>query len=296
MNKSTVKNVYLVLAILVIATMTACSLVAPAQEGNTVEVVLDGMGGGKGNPGGIAGDANVAWVRINVQDSESVQKGSGDLTKTAGVWRGNISVSETGLMTFTATAGNPEGTTEGVYHVSWAGSNDLDVTGSGLSLTIPVYAGDGTRHVFYVNADSATDGWRYLEAAPTDQSSGTQWSTTYLETHAIATNIGGGKANTSTIVSIHGIGAPAAWLCGDLVSGGCDDWFLPSRDELDAMYWKKTAIGGFKDFFYWSSTEDATWGNPDMIADIQDFASGDMGTVGKQNTGDSIHVRAVREF
>ena len=251
MNKSVVKNVLVVQVILVMATMTACSLVTPSDTDNSVEVVMDGIGGGAR---GMITDA--AWVRINVNKTEGgVQKGSGDLIYIDGKWRGNIRVSETGNMTFTATAGNQDGST-GVYHVSWSGSNDLNVTGGGLSLTIPVSAGDNTRHIFYVNTNSATDGWHYLEVAPSDQSTGIKWyNESYLTTGAIATGIGSGNANTATIVSAQGEGSYAASLCASLVLGGYDNWFLPSKDELNAMYGKKASIGGIASDWYWSSSE-----------------------------------------
>jgi hypothetical protein len=40
-----------------------------------------------------------------VVNSSGVQVGSGNLAKTDGVWKGTIIVNDSGLMTFTATAG-----------------------------------------------------------------------------------------------------------------------------------------------------------------------------------------------
>jgi hypothetical protein len=39
--------------------------------------------------------------------------------------------------------------------------------------------------------------------------------------------------------------------------GEFNDWFLPSKDELDLMYQKlkRNEIGGFSDDWYWSSSE-----------------------------------------
>jgi hypothetical protein len=240
------------------ATITSCdNLATPVDTYNSVEVE---MGGGEGSR---AMDSNVAWVRIIVKTTEGgVQKGVGDLTKDgAGVWRGRISVSESGQMTFTATAGTQDAST-GVYHVSWAGSAEKNVTGSGLILTIPVSAGDNTRHIFYENPNYATDGWRYLEAAPSDQSTGIRWSnifSTAVEPSARGTAIGTGQANTTAIVgqitaTLH-CTSGAAYICDNLTYGGYSDWFLPSKDELNAMYGKRVAIDGFTDNFYLSSTE-----------------------------------------
>lgn len=43
--------------------------------------------------------------------------------------------------------------------------------------------------------------------------------------------------------------------CNGLSYGGYDDWYLPNKEELYAMYQKKSSIGGFfSDAYYWSST------------------------------------------
>jgi hypothetical protein len=39
------------------------------------------------------------------------------------------------------------------------------------------------------------------------------------------------------------------------VLDGCDDWRLPTNEELNQLYANKDRIGGFAQFdFYWSST------------------------------------------
>ena len=43
--------------------------------------------------------------------------------------------------------------------------------------------------------------------------------------------------------------------CHGLSYGGYDDWYLPNEEELNAMYQKKSSIGGFSGTYYWSSTE-----------------------------------------
>jgi hypothetical protein len=147
--------------------------------------------------------------------------------------------------------------------------------------------------VFY-NKGSVSYGWRYLEAAPSDQSTGIQWwNGSNVMTGATATGIGGGEANTATIVSVQGAGSYAAALCANLVLGGYDDWFLPSRDELDLMYdnLKTAGLGGFASVWYWSSSDDAIdYGWPWR----QDFADGSQ----NNNTFSSysFYVRAVRAF
>ena len=287
MNTKTMKNMVAAMAVLVVTLTLSCTFAQPAETGGTVEVVLDGTGGTRGG-GSIADDTNVAWIRINVINSEGVQKGSGDLAKTDGVWKGHINVSETGNMTFRATAGNQDGST-GVYHVSWAGSNDLNVTGSGLSLTIPVSSGDNTRHIFYINANSATDGWRYLEAAPSDQSSG-QWSNIRSLIGGISTGVGTGQAGTTAIVSQSGCTSGAAKTCDSLAFGGYSDWFLPSKDELNLLYNKQADIGNFQSASYYWCTWEHSGGTS---AYIKQFDS--LSWVAETKLA-SHNVRAVRAF
>jgi len=79
-----------------------------------------------------------------------------------------------------------------------------------------------------------------LIAASSDQSTGIQWyNGSYTVTGATATALGTGNDNTVTIFNNQGAGNYAAKLCYDLVLGGYDDWFLPSKDELDKLYINK---------------------------------------------------------
>ena len=122
--------------------------------------------------------------------------------------------------------------------------------------------------VFYVNDNAAITAWKYLEAAPADEGE-------YIyggydkKTGATATIIGTGQANTQTIVNVLKTvetGSYAAKVCDDksVTYNGktYDDWFLPSKDELDEMYKNRTMIGGFSTYWYWSSSEainDGAW-------------------------------------
>lgn len=151
-------------------------------------------------------------------------------------------------------------------------------------------AGPASGLIFY-DKGNYSDGWRYLEAAPSDQSDGIMWyNGTNVETGATATAAGTGQANTDAIVSTQGDGDYAAQVCDDLESGGFDDWFLPSRDELDLMY-KNLARNGLGDFTgvrYWSSTETI-----EDFADAEYFDSGSANDAEKSNT---FRVRAIRAF
>jgi len=60
---------------------------------------------------------------------------------------------------------------------------------------------------------------------------------------ASAVGLGSGKSNTEAIVSACPESNIAAKIADDLVLNGKSDWFLPSRDELNAMYPHRAGIG-----------------------------------------------------
>lgn len=71
------------------------------------------------------------------------------------------------------------------------------------------------------------------------------------------TGYGTGSYNTNSIVWSQSYGDYAAKYCKDLELNGYDDWFLPSKDELNLLFINKDAIGGFntEDYiFYWTSS------------------------------------------
>lgn len=115
--------------------------------------------------------------------------------------------------------------------------------------------------IFYVDGT----GEHGLIAAPTDQSSGMQWSNgSAITTGATGTAVGTGLSNTNKIIKVQGAGSYAAKLCANLVIGVYSDWYLPSKDELNLMYHNigpgaaapLTNIGEFNSGnIYWSSSE-----------------------------------------
>ena len=203
--------------------------------------------------------------------------------------------------------------TKGESHQTWndMAISDPVVTGDALVVT----AQDGTTTVtylvtarteyvlrdtgpaggliFHVNQNHEGDGWRYLEAAPGDQSAGIRWrnGTDNVVTGATGTAVGTGRANTAAIVSAQGAGSYAAQVCDDLSEGSYDDWFLPSRDELNLMYveLKAHGLGGFNGSAgYWSSSE-----LDFQTAAYQGFSGGGQSWNYKHST---YPVRAARAF
>jgi hypothetical protein len=147
--------------------------------------------------------------------------------------------------------------------------------------------------IFYDNPHYATDGWRYLEAAPVDQSAGAKWGCFRTPTTgARGTAIGTGRDNTKEMLANCVDPGTAARLCSEYTLNGVGGWFLPSRDELAQMYraLKATGLGDFAgggvadNFSYWSSSQQTT----DMAAHI-DFADN-----GRQHSDDKDFPRRVR--
>ena len=115
-------------------------------------------------------------------------------------------------------------------------------------------------YIFY-DKGYYSSGWRYLEAAPVSTEwKNKQWGSYETLIGATGIGIGTGQSNTTKIVTwlkSYSETGRAAQLCDDLVKGGYDDWFLPSKEELYLMYanLKVFGVGGFANNNYWSSSE-----------------------------------------
>ena len=150
--------------------------------------------------------------------------------------------------------------------------------------------------VFYLN-EAKTHG---LICAVKDLSFPAVWCDDTGEiSGADGTSIGTGMQNSLDIVAGCS-GGSAARQCLDLTSGGFDDWFLPSLDELNEMYQRREVInataasnGGaaFAEDTYWSSTEMFT--ESPTSARTVDFGFGATGNLTKFGTA---RVRPIREF
>ena len=108
--------------------------------------------------------------------------------------------------------------------------------------------------------------------------------------------IGQGNQNTIDIMAGCAELGIAARLCGDLVEGGYDDWYLPSLNELLSVCLNGTAIGGFaNNSYYWSSSEWEWSEGPVHTVYFSVPYSFHGGGHGKANTT-SYRVRAIRSF
>tara|TARA_B100001287_G_scaffold141563_1_gene119097 strand:+ start:31771 stop:32403 length:633 start_codon:yes stop_codon:yes gene_type:complete len=114
-------------------------------------------------------------------------------------------------------------------------------------------------------------------------------------------NIGTGKQNTDDIVNSNChpnnlSNSIAAYICDTLNLNGYNDWYLPSKDELNAMYENIGSgntlglgnVGNFALTYYWSSTQI----NADYACK-QNFGDGYQGNYCKYA---GYLVRAIRAF
>jgi hypothetical protein len=148
------------------------------------------------------------------------------------------------------------------------------------------------------------DGWRYLEAAPQDYPTRVKFANRYHADIGVGkvlfntdTGVGTGKQNTSRIVSLlneQGETLRATQIVGVPKYGGYDDWFLPSRDELNMMYknLKNKKMGEFSNAIYWSSSSNIRAGFYTGSWQIN-FSDGCQI---EANTDSEGLVRAVRRF
>jgi len=146
----------------------------------------------------------------------------------------------------------------------------------------------------------------YLEAAPANMATTLNWSTLtweeyeasgyndslWIDIPGTGTAIGTGRKNTALILSLDPT-APAALACKDYFVEGYesfDDWFLPSRDELNQLYLRRAdfSITGY----FWSSSQ-----NSSSTALLMSFDNNYQTNYGKIDVeGANPNVRAVRAF
>jgi hypothetical protein len=152
--------------------------------------------------------------------------------------------------------------------------------------------------IFYKNPNSAADGWRYLEAAPVDQSAGAKWGCFRRAlTGARGTAVGAGKKNTEEMLAACPERGTAADLCANYNLNGVRGWFLPSRDELALMY-RNLKVAGAADFRDGGLADNCTyWSSSQVSADMAHHI--DFPDAGRQHYDDKDfprRVRAIRAF
>lgn len=181
---------------------------------------------------------------------------------------------------------------------------------SGISNTYAIGDTGPAGGLIFYDKGYYSDGWRYLEAAPSDIG---VYIFGYYKTDGknngfvgTASSIGSGRYNTERLFKYMDIEGKAyddvesgdtsseyaAKKCLDYTYGGRDDWFLPSKDELNLMYENlhRKGLGSFGWPYYWSSSEDNSFV---FYARLQTFDNGSHVCSSRSlNSG----VRALRAF
>lgn len=175
------------------------------------------------------------------------------------------------------------------YHFRVKAQNAVGITyGNDLTFTTGYKIGELQQGglVFYLDGTNEHG----LVCATIDQSSSAKWGCYGTNLLAADVALGAGESNTLIIVTNCTTSGIAAKLCFDLALNGYNDWFLPSKDELNLMYTnlKLQGKGNFSNGFYWSSSEGG-----DQTGWCQDFTNGVQDYNFKTN---NYHVRAVRKF
>ncbi|MDR0320709.1 MAG: DUF1566 domain-containing protein [Treponema sp.] len=212
-----------------------------------------------------------------------------ETAQVQGQYNRNIAVSKT--MTALMRGGRSQNASYGTANArdsrtSVNASGQTSASGTAQTRTTPtrtVYrigdTGPAGGLVFYDKGNNI-GGWRYMEAAPVDlgpspfiagsppdslpRNLKELWDRTEGEG---GRGIGKGKYNSEYLMEIAQARGGFNWavrLCDNYELNGFDDWFLPSRDELNFVYGNLylQGLGNFRQEQYWSSsTWTDTWGS-----------------------------------
>jgi hypothetical protein len=189
--------------------------------------------------------------------------------------------------TFTVKATNPTGSSS-----STAASNSV------TPFTSIGTTGQGGGIIFY-DAGSTLSWGRYLEVATSSTSpawsdtTSSWWGggNTYAGTSAA---IGTGMANTLAMMAIDTTANKAHTKCRSYTGGGYSStttgWFLPSPDELYALYQNRAVIGTYVSDWYWTSDNSPNRFNAQFV----NLGTGERSQISQTET--TVYTRAVRAY
>lgn len=178
--------------------------------------------------------------------------------------------------------------------------------------------GPGGGIVFY-DAGSHQSWGRYLEVAPLECEGvalawkpnaavvpplyvNTTGGLTAAKKRVLAKMVGMGRVNTALVVSRYKTNLMyAARYAQELVCRQADDWFLPSKEEIDLVFnnlkSRDNPIGDFDKGYYWTSSEydnQNTW--TEYFSDGQQFDRVKTLSANKAPPQRPFRVRAIRAF
>ncbi len=147
---------------------------------------------------------------------------------------------------------------------SWGYWNYTNDTNKANTIVTNYFVGDigpSGGLICYIK-DEFSDGWRYLEAAPTDTDDKYIFGEYYKDEslNNISTTIGSGYENTELLFGSNAFKNPqATTACISYSLGDYDDFFLPSLDELKEVskhlgIFSKGDYSFYSNVFYWTSS------------------------------------------
>ena len=151
---------------------------------------------------------------------------------------------------------------------------------------IVVYA-DPSLQIWGRYIEAAPKGW-YLNRLDPQQAPFCPERPTYEKGWLLQTGtaIGQGKINSNSLASICPTGATAVAMAYS--GGGLKDWFLPSRGDLNEMYYSKELLG-FDRSWYWSSSTT-------QIHQVASLFVPDGEIKGDLTSSNDFSIRPVRYF
>ena len=214
----------------------------------------------------------------SINSCSAANSGGGIYVADGGKFIDNVSGNIGNANTATAfTASNDIGYAIGAYGP--AGGKIFHVDISGFTL--------------YANATDMIGSPAYFLEAALEDTVNCLWGIQANTIAGTAAPIGTGRKNTALIIASDSSSAEAAWACSNYNNGTAFyDWFLPSLDELDALYTNKNSVGNFGTGYYWSSTQAPT----PSEAHTQSFDSSYAQSTALKAIGTGLPARPVRAF
>jgi uncharacterized repeat protein (TIGR02543 family) len=242
---------------------TGYAISSNVKNVNVYYVVIINIAAIDGVTAPVNGGTPVIAVTENIQYSGTVSW----FPAVSGTFDSGIQYTAT--ITLTVKSGyTMQGVAANFFTVTGAASVNNNANSGVVTVVFPAFynlgdTGPGGGIVFYYNAAgfTMTDNNQvcyYLEAAPTDMATTLAWaSSEYTSTNisgTTETGIGTGRKNTALILNTDAT-APAAKVCSEYSGNDTIDWFLPSREELNALYINKDYVGNTANWSYWSSSQ-----------------------------------------
>jgi hypothetical protein len=296
----------LVFVFALMSSFTGCGLAISAIQtavgesgGGGEDGGSDGTGGTLATPTGVTaialkhtGEIKLIWQTVSGASQYMVFSSASDsdyteLTTTGNTYYTDTSISAGATRYYKVLAMNGDKTSPlsvSVNKTAVSGNYNLGDTGPGGGI------------IFYRTGSSGS--YTYYELAPVETETSAAWGLYGRTIAGTGTTIGLGKSNTDKIIAALGTAGEtgkAAQLCDSLSVNGCDDWFLPSKDELAEMYNRRSS-GELYQTRYWSSssynasdTDKAYFQNFDDGIQYTSFTTGNTRTR-------ELGVRAIRSF